>query len=78
MWVTWRPRGLSKSVKRRVITRVTPFRVLITLRITHLLSPPGPPRKERLVVPILHWPQNPNPGFPGHPGLSLRVEDLRA
>ena len=34
---TWRPRGLSKSV----IIRGTPFRVLITLLITHLLSPLG-------------------------------------
>ena len=38
---TWRPRGLSKSVISRVIVRVTPFRVLITLLITHLLSPRG-------------------------------------
>ena len=35
------PRGLSKSVISRVILRVTPFRVLITLLITHLLSPLG-------------------------------------
>ena len=28
---TWRPRGLSKSVISRVIIRVTPFRVFITL-----------------------------------------------
>ena len=35
---TWRLRGLSKSVISRVIT---PFRVLITLLITHLLSPLG-------------------------------------
>ena len=32
---TWRRRGLCKSV----ISRVTPFRVLISLLITHLLSP---------------------------------------
>ena len=38
---TWRPRGLSKSVMSRIIIRVTPFRVLITLLITHLLSPVG-------------------------------------
>ena len=38
---TWRPRRLSKSVVSRVIIRVTPFRVLITLLITHLLSPVG-------------------------------------
>ena len=36
---TWRPRGLSKSVISRVLIRVTPFRVLITLLIAHLLSP---------------------------------------
>ena len=36
---TWRPRGLSKSVISKVIIRVTPFRALITLLITHLLSP---------------------------------------
>ena len=36
---TWRPRGLSKSVISRVIIRVAPFRVLITLLITRLLSP---------------------------------------
>ena len=36
---TWGPRGLSKSVISRVIMRVTPFRVLITLLTTHLLSP---------------------------------------
>ena len=39
--LTWRPRGLSKSVISRVILKVTPFRVLITLLITHLLSPLG-------------------------------------
>ena len=33
--------GLSKSVISRVIIGVTPFRVLITLLITHLLSPLG-------------------------------------
>ena len=38
---TWRPRGLSKWVISRVIIRVTPFKVLITLLITHLLSPLG-------------------------------------
>ena len=41
---TWRPRGLSKSLSpviSRVIIRVTPLRVLITLLITHLLSPLG-------------------------------------
>ena len=38
---TWRPRGLSKSVISRIILRVTPCRVLITLLITHLLSPRG-------------------------------------
>ena len=38
---TWRPRGLSKSAISRVIIRVTPFRVLITLLITHLLCPLG-------------------------------------
>ena len=37
--VTWRPRGLSKSVISKVIIKVTPFRFLITLLITHLLSP---------------------------------------
>ena len=37
----WRPRGLSKWVISRVIIRVTPFRVLITLLITHILSPLG-------------------------------------
>ena len=36
---TWRLRGLAKSVISRVIIRETPFRVLITLLITHLLSP---------------------------------------
>ena len=36
---SWRPRGLSKSVVSRVIVRVAPFRVLITLLTTHLLSP---------------------------------------
>ena len=38
---TWRPRGLSKSVISRVIIGATPFRVLITLLITYLLSPLG-------------------------------------
>ena len=38
---TWRPGGLTKSVISRVITRVSPFRVLVTLLITHLLSPLG-------------------------------------
>ena len=37
----WRARGLSKSVISRVIIGVTPFRVLITLLITYLLSPLG-------------------------------------
>ena len=32
-------RGLSKLVISRVIIRVTPFRPLITLLITYLLSP---------------------------------------
>ena len=36
---TWRARGLSKSFISRVIIGVTPFRVLITLLITYLLSP---------------------------------------
>ena len=36
---TWRGRGLSKSFISRVIIGVTPFRVLITLLITYLLSP---------------------------------------
>ena len=36
---TWRGRGLSKSLISRVITGVTPFRVLITLLITYILSP---------------------------------------
>ena len=36
--------GLSKSVISRVIIGVTPFRVLITLPIAHLLiRSPGPP-----------------------------------
>ena len=35
---TWRPRGLSKPVISRAIIRITPFRVLITLLITDLLS----------------------------------------
>ena len=38
---SWRPRGRTKSVISRVLIRVTPFRVLITLLITHLLSPLG-------------------------------------
>ena len=38
---TWRPRGLSKSLIGRVIVRVTPVKVLITLLTTHLLSPLG-------------------------------------
>ena len=36
---TWRGRGLSKSCISRVIIGVTPFRVLITLLITYVLSP---------------------------------------
>ena len=36
---TWRGRGLSKLATSRVIIRVTPFRALITLLITYLLSP---------------------------------------
>ena len=39
--LTWRPRGLSKSVISRVIVWVTPVRVLITLLIAQLLSPLG-------------------------------------
>ena len=35
----WRASGLSKSFISRVIIGVTPFRVLITLLITYLLSP---------------------------------------
>ena len=38
---TWRPKGLSKWAISRVIIRVTPFGVLMTLLITHLLSPLG-------------------------------------
>ena len=37
--LTERGRGLSKLVISRVIIRVTPFRALITLLITCLLSP---------------------------------------
>ena len=40
---TRRGRGLSKSFISRVIIVVTPFRVLITLLTTYLLSPPAPP-----------------------------------
>ena len=36
---TWRGRGLSKWFISRVIIAVTPFRVLMTLLITYLLSP---------------------------------------
>ena len=36
---TWRGRGLSKSFISRVIIGVSPFRVLITLLITYLLTP---------------------------------------
>ena len=36
---TSRARALSKSFMSRVIIGVTPFRVLITLLITYLLSP---------------------------------------
>ena len=36
---TWRGRGLSKSFISRLIIGVTPFRVLIALLITYLLSP---------------------------------------
>ena len=39
MRFTWRGRGLSKSFISRVIIGVTPFRVLITLLVTYLLSP---------------------------------------
>ena len=34
-------RGRGKSVISRVIIRATPFGVLITLLVTHLLSPLG-------------------------------------
>ena len=37
-FATWRPRGLSKSVRGRVIIGGTPFRVLITLLVTYVLS----------------------------------------
>ena len=36
---TWRPRGLSKSVRSRVIIGATEFRLLVTLLLTYLLSP---------------------------------------
>ena len=38
-YLTWRGRGLSKSILSRVIIGVTPFRVLITLLVTYLRSP---------------------------------------
>ena len=38
-YITWRARGLSKSFIIRAIIGVTPFRVLIALLITYLLSP---------------------------------------
>ena len=38
-YYTWRGRGRSKQVISRAIIGVTPFRVLITLLITYLLSP---------------------------------------
>ena len=37
--LAWRGKGLSKSFISRVLIGVTPFRVLITLLITYLLSP---------------------------------------
>ena len=43
-WLTWRARGLSKSVISRVIIRVTPFRVLITT-YNPLTKSPGPPSR---------------------------------
>ena len=36
---TWRGRGLSKPFISTVIIRVTPYRVLITLLVSYLLSP---------------------------------------
>ena len=36
---TWRGRGLSKFVISRVIIRANPFRALMTLLITYLVSP---------------------------------------
>ena len=39
---SWRGRGLSKSFISRVMMGVAPFRVVITLLITYLLSPPPP------------------------------------
>ena len=38
MGFTWRARGLSKYVISRVTIGVTPFRVLITLLTSYLLS----------------------------------------
>ena len=43
---TWRGRGLSKSFISRVIVGVAPFRVLITLLMTYLLTKsPAPPSR---------------------------------
>ena len=39
--LTWRPRGLSKSVISRVVFGLTPFRVVIALLMTYLLSSLG-------------------------------------
>ena len=39
----WRPRGLSKSAISRVISTLNGVTLMITLLITDVLSPPGPP-----------------------------------
>ena len=49
---TWRSKGLSKSIISRVMIGVTPFRVLITLLKTYLLSPPG---SKKGLCRVLRW-----------------------
>ena len=52
--LTWRPRGLSKSVISRDIIGVAPSSVVTSLLITYLLSPLGlqVPRTEILIAPL--------------------------
>ena len=49
--ISWRRRGLRKSVIIRVTIWVFPFRVLSTLLITYLLSPLG----LKVMIPEALW-----------------------
>ena len=70
----WRPRALSKSFIGRFIIGVSPFRVLITLLITYLLSPLGLQVAALNLTPFFGRSSEPDRGSSS---LLLRLNSLR-